>query len=135
LLAEAKPLGCQDVKPRTIRTYIEHGLLDHPHRDWPGHGGGSIDGWWPRAQFALWHTEIQQCIWLEQRERRKKLVYPGLYNIPVWGWLYAGESSGVHLPQVRRAMASWAKDVSTARSFKQAQREAADFIRTLAHPE
>jgi hypothetical protein len=134
LVAAAKALGCKNVTPRTVRRYVEHGLLDHPHRQWPGWGGGSTDGWWPHSQFALWRTEILQCVRLAQREGRNCLIYPGLYNAPVWGWLYAGESSGVRLPQVQRAMASWARDVATARSFNQAQREAKAFVSTFAHP-
>src|SRR5260370_694115 len=97
LLAAAKAVNCQHVKRRTIRTYVERGLLDHPTRDWPGYGGGSSDGWWPLPQFLLWQAEIDQCVKMGKQLGRELLVFPGLSHIPVSGWLYFGAASGVPL--------------------------------------
>src|SRR5258708_10389204 len=87
LLAAAKALHCQHVKRRTIRTYVERGLLDHPTRDWPGYGGGSSDGWWPLPQFSLWQGGDGHGIKKGQQHGRHMMVFPGLQNTPTAGRL------------------------------------------------
>jgi DNA-binding transcriptional MerR regulator len=133
LLAVAKALHCQHVKLRTIRTYVERGLLDHPNRDWPGYGGGSSDGWWLLPQFLLWQAEIDQCVKMGKQLGRKLLVFPGLSHIPVSGWLYFGAASGVPLAQVRRALTTWTKANQTPHSLEAANRAAAKLVQQAAH--
>jgi hypothetical protein len=130
----AKGLGWSDVKPRSIRTFVELGLLDHPRRGWPGHGGGSSPGWWPRAQFDLWRTLVQQRRLLVARVGHKAKLHATLCAVVVAAWLYFGEASGIPLAQVRRAMRTWASVNRTVGSLAEAQRLAKRFILLTAHP-
>lgn len=134
LLAAARKMGCHDVKPRTIRTFIESGLLDHPHRQPGGRGGGALAGWWPRVQFDLWCALLNQRKGLIARREHRNRVHIVLCNVVVAAWLYFGEASGIPLTQVRRAMRTWVNAHTTVRSFEEAQRLAKRFVRLIAHP-
>src|SRR5215467_4262472 len=83
LLRAATSLGCDDVKMRTIRTFEELGLLDHPRHPSAGYGGGSLQGWWPRAQFDLWCTLLRHRKQLIEREGAKHRLHATLCNIVV----------------------------------------------------
>jgi hypothetical protein len=109
LLTAAREIGCRDVVARTVRTFVEYGLLDHPQRTWPGHGGGSSRGWWPRAQYDLWLTLLRQRKQIiESNGAHKAKIAPTLCNIVVSAWLYFGDAADIPPSQVRRAMRTWA---------------------------
>jgi len=134
LLTAARELDCRDVVSRTIRTFVEYGLLDHPQRAWPGHGGGSSPGWWPRAQYDLWLTLLRQRKQLiESNGAHKAQITPALCNIVVSAWVYFGDAAGIPLRQVRRAMRTWASANQHVNSLVAARRAAQDIIRTAGH--
>jgi hypothetical protein len=134
LLAAARELGCDSVRPRTIRTFIEQGLLDHPRRDWRGYGGGSSPGWWPRTQFDLWLTLLRQRKQLEDRTTRGSAhIYLALCNVVVFSWLTFGETAGISLGQVRQAMRTWAAGNQVS-SFAESRRAARKLVKQATHP-
>lgn len=102
MLAYAQAYGFT-ISEATFHDWIKAGLLGKAkERDWPGrgHGSGSI-GWWPQEQLLLLLT----CL------NRKQVIgvksNAPLCDIPVCRWLYWGESGGVELAQVKRALATW----------------------------
>lgn len=133
LLTAAKSLGWRNIDKRAPKTFTELGLLDRPRRDWPGHGGSSSPGWWPRTQFDLWCTLIKQRQSIVAREGVKERISAALCNIVVAVWLYFGETSGIPLAQVRRAMRTWAKANSIVKSAEDANRQAMKFIKMARH--
>lgn len=134
LLDAARAPECGDVQRRTVRTFIALGLLDHPRRRWPGHGGGSSPGWWPRQQYDLWCTLLRQRQQLIAREGHRPQIHAVLSNVVVGAWLYFGEAAGIPLTQVRRAMQTWSKTYQTVGSDAEARRAALGFVRLAAHP-
>jgi hypothetical protein len=133
LLIAARKIGCHDVKSRTVRTFVELGLLDGPYRDRRGYGGGSSKGWWPRAQLDLWCTLMRQRKQIIAREGAKDRINVVLCNVAVAAWLYFGEAAGIPLTQVQRAMRTWAHANARIRSYLEANRQARRFIRMAAH--
>src|SRR5713226_2896000 len=80
--------------------WVEKGLLGEAgEREWPGRGSIAR---WPQEQLNLFLNLLSH----RQREHNKIHLGP-LCCIPVWGWLYCGELSGITLRQVRRAMETW----------------------------
>lgn len=133
LLDAAKHIVHGGVKPRTIRTFIELGLLDNPRRKWPGHGGSSSPGSWSRQQFDLWCTLLHHRKSLIARYGNKAHIHATLCTVVVGAWLYFGEASGIPLTQVKRAMHTWA-NMSASVGHADAVRNAMQFVRTAAHP-
>jgi hypothetical protein len=83
--------------------WIERGLLGSPHRTGLGRGRGS-SAQWPSEQFTL-------LLELLRGRQQGKLRIGQLCALPVWRWVYWRELGGVALPQVRRAMETWATSV------------------------
>jgi DNA-binding transcriptional MerR regulator len=133
LLAAARELRCNDVRPRTIRTFVEQGLLAQPQRDWRGFGGGSSRGWWPRAQFDLWCTLLRQRKQLKERATRGSAqIHLALCNVVVSAWLNFGETAGIPLSQVRRAMRTWATG-NRVTSLAKSRSAARKLVQQAAH--
>jgi hypothetical protein len=87
---------------RLIFDWVSLGLLDRPKRRGLGRGNGSIAGWtFPQACLFLDLLRLRQ-----RSENPIKHVAP-LANVPVAGWLWLGDASGVPVLQVRRALATW----------------------------
>ena len=102
LVALARERGTP-VSPRLITDWVQLGLLDHPTRRGLGRGRGTVAGW-PENQVRLWG------LLLEKRPGLKHMAT--LCSIPVSLWLYFGDDY-VRLPQVRRAMITWAAGAHT----------------------
>ena len=102
MLAHARARGFT-ISEMTFRDWIKVGLLGKAEeRDWPGqgHGSGSVS-WWSHQQLLLLLTYLNQ-----KQVNRMKSNAP-LCNIPVCRWLYWGETGGVELAQVKRALGTW----------------------------
>lgn len=124
LCAEARQLGCKEIGPRTVRTFMELGLLGRRGRDWPGRGGGSSLGWWSQQQFDLWRTLLLQREQLIAREGQRAQINIALCTVVVGAWLYLGEAASIPLAQVKRAMHSWAKAHFSTDAWVKSQVEA-----------
>lgn len=103
-----------------ITDWVSLGLLDRPYH--PGRGrsrGGSENGTWSQGQAEL----FVDLLVLRQRPTDPVTV-AALTNLPVAGWLWAGEESDVPLRQVRLALRTWCghhrsrKSVSATRARK-----------------
>ena len=79
-----------------------------------------MQGWWSQRQYELWEALLLQ------RKRQTSLL--PLYNIPVWGWLFWDQESGVSLAQVRRVMQQWRDGVRVSRSAEEARRVAPETV-------
>lgn len=91
------------ISDATFQDWIKVGLLGNAmERDWPGkgHGSGSI-GRWPQEQLLLLLTCLNRKQVLGVKSNAP------LCDIPVCRWLYWGESGGVELEQVKRALITW----------------------------
>jgi len=102
MLTQARACGFT-ISETTFRDWIKVGLLGKAQeRDWPGrgHGSGSV-GWWSHEQLLLLLT----CLNRKQVNRVKSNA--PLCDIPVCRWLYWGETGGVELSQVKRALVTW----------------------------
>jgi hypothetical protein len=87
-----------EATPRLLADWVQLGLLDHPRRRGLGRGKGTTTGW-PENQWELWKALLMQ------RPRVRRIA--ALCNLPVGLWLYFGDDY-VELPQVKRAMHTWA---------------------------
>ena len=102
MFAKARACGFT-ISETTFRDWIKVGLIGKAQeRDWPGrgHGSGSV-GWWSHEQLLLLLT----CLNRKQVNRVKSNA--PLCDIPVCRWLYWGETGGVELAQVKRALGTW----------------------------
>jgi hypothetical protein len=99
---------------RTLNYWIEIGLLPGP--DKKGLAGGRSEGRWSQRAVAL-----MLGLLFQQRHGNSTAF---LCNVPVWGWIYWGEASGVTLEQLRRAMSTWARWVHRARFSQEKTRSA-----------
>jgi len=103
--------------PRLITDWVQLGLLDHPKRHGLGQGRGTVAGW-PESQVRLW------VLLVDKRPGLKQMAT--LCNIPVALWLYFGDDY-VQLPQVRRAMTTWAGGTHT-RGYRDAASLVLQFV-------
>jgi hypothetical protein len=123
LLAVAAEDGLEASR-RLITDWVSLGLLDRPFH--PGRGrtlGGYEKGTWPIEQAQL----FVDLLALRQRPDNPVMSVAALANVPVAGWLWMAEASGVPLRQVRRALATWCghhrsrKSVAASRARKLAR--------------
>ncbi len=100
LVTAAKEHSHRRVSARLVDDWVAQGLLDRPEHRPLGYGRGSLPAVWSDNQRELFLTLLQK--------RDEGAPIAALCNIPVWLWLWWGEGY-VPLPQVRRAMRTWAK--------------------------
>lgn len=118
---------------RLITDWVGLGLLDQPHH--PGRGrphGGSKPGTWSFLQAQL----FVDLLFLRQRPNDPVRSIAGLTNVPVSGWLWGAEESGVPLRQVRRALATWCGRHRSRKSISatRARRIAREMLKGLDNP-
>ncbi len=100
LVTAAKDHGHCRVSTRLVDDWVALGLLDRPERQPLGYGRGSAPAHWPDEQCELF------LVLLEKRDEGAPIA--ALCNIPVWLWLWWGDTY-VPLRQARRALQTWAK--------------------------
>jgi hypothetical protein len=123
LIRVAKDAGYSPT-PRMVQDWVELGLLDRPERRGRGRGKG-VSATWPEEQRGLL---------LSLLEHRRSVSRIGvLCNIPVWTWLYFGDSY-VPLRQVRRALGTWG-GYTTKVSWSTAKRAARQLLDDASHPQ
>jgi hypothetical protein len=110
-----------DPTPRLVQDWVARGLLDRPERHGRGRGKG-VSATWSEEQRGLF------CSLLDKR-RSVNQVAP-LCNIPVWTWLYFGDTY-VSLRQVRRALNTWGEQKA---SWTTAKRTAQQVLGDASHP-
>jgi hypothetical protein len=96
LLAEARAHGFTPTE-RLFNDWVGNGLV--ANADSPGRGRGRALGTWNDTQRQMWLQLLAG--------RRAGKSIPNLCNVPVWVWFVDG-SDAVPIPQVRRAMQTWA---------------------------
>jgi len=124
LVDEALRRGYCDVSRRLIYDWSSLGLLARPSLYSPGRRGRCNA--FPESQRELFFTL------LEQRKRRTKQIL-GLYNVPVFVWLWWGDDY-VPLRQVRCAMNTWGRSCLST-SIVADRRSARDFLRRMKLPQ
>lgn len=83
-----------------LRSLVRDGLLDQPDKHGlPGQRGGRAPGTWPRTQFKLFSTLLDQM-------QKGTTQTATLCNVPVFLWLYFG-SEYAPVRQVRRALGTY----------------------------
>ncbi len=116
-----------EVSLRTVRDWESRGLLESPPRGRGlGRGRGQAKKRWSDEQLALWIALLV----LRDKNRRKTTA--DLCNVPVAMWLL-GQEETVQLPQVRRALRTWAVAFQRP-TARQADRWARDIVNVLAVP-
>lgn len=100
LVTMATAKGHRQVSTRLVDDWVAKGLLDRPELRPLGYGRGSKPAVWPENQRELFLTVLEK--------RDEGMPIPALCNIPVWLWLWWGDSY-VPIRQVRRAMQTWTK--------------------------
>jgi len=109
--------------PRLVQDWVGLGLLDRPERHGLGRGKGTS---------ATWSDE-QRGLFVTLLGWRKEVTRVGpLCNIPVWTWLYFGDTC-VPLRQVRRALGTWG-GWTTKVSWTTAKRAARQMLDGVGHP-
>ncbi len=109
--------------PRLLRDWVELGLLDHPKRRGLGRGRGVV---------ATWSTN-QRELFLDLLDLRAAgFAIANMCGLPVWAWLRLGDDY-VPLPQVRRAMQTWAARRDHT-SWSDSGKIASEVVRSVAHP-
>ena len=124
LVEEALARGYRDVSKWLVYDWSHTGLLDRPSRYSPGRRGRPDA--FPASQRDLFFTL------LEQRQRRTKQIV-GLYNVPVFVWLWWGDDY-VPLRQTRRAMSTWGCSCLSP-SLVADRRSARQFLRQMDLPQ
>lgn len=122
LLTAAEQRGYK-VSGRLVHDWVERGLLDRPDRHGLGRGKGTVAGW-PDGQRQLFLALLTK--------RREGVRVGNLCNVPVWSWLWFGDSA-VPLRQVRCALRTWCKG-ATGASWSQGRAVASKMIKVIAHP-
>lgn len=112
------------IKRRTVTNWIEVGLLAAPERR-RGTGYGSEPSVVPERQRQLFETLLVQ--------RQRGAERPLLANIPVYLWMYWGDSY-VPLTQTRRAFTTWFRAVYNP-SWADADDLASRHLDALVHPD
>jgi len=100
-----------------LQEFQEQGLMLPPRRQSKGRFG-SNPGVWTRHQRDLLRSLCHA------RERQGMYSVAQRCNLPVWVWLYWGDSYGVTLEQVEKVMKTWAtrqKDLSLKASRQAAR--------------
>lgn len=100
LVTIATAKGYRQVSTRLVDDWVAKGLLDRPEHRPLGYGRGSKPAVWSDNQRELFLSLLEK--------RDEGMPIPALCNIPIWLWLWWGDSY-VPLRQVRRAMQTWAK--------------------------
>lgn len=102
LVEAARAAGHDRVSPRLVVDWVGLGLLAPGKRRPLGRDRGSHPSTWPDEQRQLFFAL------LALRDQGAKIAQ--LCTVPVWLWLTWGDGY-VPLPQLRRAMRTWAKAV------------------------
>ena len=123
LVREAKAAG-YEVSERLVTDWSSLGLLDHPIRRSKGKGGG-------RGATYLYPTHQRDLFLSLLQHRGSGQGVARLTVIPVSVWLLWGDEF-IGLPQVRRALSTWAGGVPWERSAERAQQMAKKAVRELA---
>jgi hypothetical protein len=124
LLAAAEAEGLVATH-RTVRNWVEEGLLDRPWLRGRGPRRG-VEGLWSDHQRQLFITLLRQA---ETQQPRRNAP---LANVPVWIWLEYGDDY-VPLRQVRRALKTWAVPARHP-AASSADATARSLVDRLAHP-
>jgi len=94
----ASKAGAEVASARSVRRWVQFGLLDRPVVRGRGRGQGVL---------ALW-SDNQLRLFVElTRAQQRGASIPSLCNLPIWLWVWWGDSY-VPLRQVRRALETWA---------------------------
>jgi hypothetical protein len=112
------------VTERLIVDWTERGLLDRPRSKGLGYARGREKGVWPWSQRQLFLS-------LLRKRPAKRSQFPALFNIPVFLWLFWGESY-VPIDQARRCLLSWHRRLGPT-SQKDARRAARQTVKQIAH--
>ena len=116
-----------DASERMLRRWVAAGLMDRPALGRGlGRGQGRAQRAWSDSQLTLWRL----LLWLHSRSAYTR--HARLCDLPVWVWL-RGDDATVPLPQVRRALATWAKGPRHS-SRAAAERDAVLVVGHLAEP-
>src|SRR5205809_339547 len=113
LLAEAQRAGFT-ASSRLITDWVSVGLLDQATRRGRGRGRG-LTATWPEEQKNLFLTVL--------KKRQETARIAPLCNIPVFVWLWWGDSF-IPLRQVRRALNTWSGANEHGRSWRTAEQAA-----------
>jgi hypothetical protein len=121
LAAAERELG-RTVSYRLLVDWVELGLVPAPNCIYPGWAKGRR-GLWTATGFNLWGIQLRN---------RQRHSIGTMCNLPVGVWVYRDEL-GIEMPQVRRALTTWASRATRARSSDLA-RSARDLVRRIGHP-
>jgi hypothetical protein len=117
---------------RLFTDWVSVGLLDEGRRRGLGRGRGTTVTW-PDEQLQLFLTLLDKRPQVVPNPIARPNPIAALCNIPVWLWLWWGETY-VPARQVLRALTTWTGIVDNI-SMRQARRTAAQFIGRIAHPQ
>jgi hypothetical protein len=124
LAGEAAILGFESSQ-RLLAAWIAGGLLGRAERHGLGPRRGTTRGTWSDAQKDLFLTL------LARKQGGHSTV--SLSNVPVWAWLYAGDSF-VSLEQARHALKTWS-GVTAERPWPKPRRITQMLLRDWVHPD
>ena len=114
-----------DISDRTIRSWVQYGLIDRPDKKGLGRGRGT-EATWPRTQ-----VELLMAL-LHHRDKGGGTPIAALCHLPVWGWLRLGDAQ-IPLRQVRGCLRTWASAAESP-SWAEAQRGARRVVGRVAAP-
>src|SRR6266566_3589672 len=103
MLARARTAGFKTTQSR-FEDWMDRGIVGKSvKREYPGRGSVAF---WSHAQLVLFLKA------LEFRQHNHAKIHH-LCNLPVWAWLYLGDTLEVPLSQVQDAMYTWVNDVKS----------------------
>jgi hypothetical protein len=121
LAAAARQLG-RPVSYRMLVDWVELGLVPAPNCIYPGWGKGRR-GLWTATGFNLWGIQLRN---------RQRHSIGTMCNLPVGVWVYR-DALGIEMPQVRRALNTWAARARRGRKSDLAK-NARILMGRIAHP-
>ncbi|SRR6266567_1220745 len=125
VLAYAQAQGLK-VNQHLVDYWRKQGLLGHPQVRGKGRAKGVV-GLWTRQQRAL-------LLGLLTQRQRYRVHQINLCKLPVWGWIYWRDITGISLDQVKLAMKTWAK-YHEHFSLENARKDAAHIVSAIASPD
>jgi hypothetical protein len=131
MLGQAREAGFSP-SGRLFTDWVSVGLLDEGRRRGLGRGKGTTVTW-PDEQLRLFLALLEKRPQIVPNSLARPNPIAGLCNIPVWLWLWWGETY-VPTRQARRALVTWT-GISKNISMRQARLTAAQFVARVAHPD